>query len=74
MSVFTKRRKLIRKKQAEERKQQLENSKKFDDACFDFVETCKILQDHYPEFDTLDIEERLKLFKETFDSIHIKET
>ena len=70
MSVFTKSRKLLRKKRAEERKQQLENSKKFDEACFDFVETCKILQDHYPEFDTLYLDERLKLFKETFGSIH----
>ena len=58
MSVFTKSRKLLRKRRAEERKQQLENSKKFDNACFDFVETCKILQDHYPEFDTLYLDER----------------
>ena len=70
MSIFTKRRKALRQKREADRKQQLENSKRFDDACFDVVETCKILQDHYPEFDTLDLEERLKLFKKTFDLIH----
>ena len=70
MSVFTKRRKIVRKKQEENRKHWEENSKKFDKGCKDTIVTCKYLQEHHPEFDSLDVEERVKLFSETFNKIH----
>ena len=70
MSLFTKRRKAMRQKQEAYRKQQLENSKKFERGCEDTIKTCKYLQEHHPEFDSLDTEERVKLFSETFNSIH----
>lgn len=70
MSLFTKRRKAIRQKQEEDRKRWEENSKQFDKGCQDVINTCKYIQEHYPEFDSLDTEERVKLFSETFNSIH----
>ena len=70
MSLFTKRRKVVRQKQEEDRKHWEENSKKFDKACQDTIDTCKYLQEHYPNFDSLDSKERTKLFGKTFDKIH----
>ena len=70
MSMFTKRRKAIRQKQEEYRKCLEENSKKFNKGCEDTIKTCKYLQEHHPEFDSLDAEERVKLFNETFNKIH----
>ena len=70
MSIFTKRRKIVRQKQEEDRKCWEENSKKFGKGCEDTIKTCKYLQEHHPEFDSLDEEERVKLFSETFNSIH----
>ena len=70
MSIFTKRRKIVRQKQEEDRKHWEENSKQFDKGCQDVIDTCKYIQEHYPEFDSLDEEERVKLFSETFNSIH----
>ena len=69
MSIFTKRRKIVRKKQEEDRKRWEENSKKFKKTCEDTIKTCKYLQEHHPEFDSLDGEERVKLFSETFNKI-----
>lgn len=70
MSLFTKRRKIIRQKQEEDRKSLEENSKKFNKGCEDTIKTCKYLQEHHPEFDSLNEEERVKLFSETFNKIH----
>lgn len=70
MSLFTKRRKVVRQKQEEDRKRLEENSKKFERGCEDTIKTCKYLQEHHPEFDSLDGEARVKLFGETFNKIH----
>lgn len=70
MSLFTKRRKIIRQKQEEDRKRLEENSKKFNKGCEDTIKTCKYIQEHHPEFDSLDEEERVKLFGEIFNKIH----
>ena len=70
MSLFTKRRKIIRQKQEEDRKSLEENSKKFNKGCEDVIDTCKYIQKHYPNFDSLNEEERVKLFSETFNKIH----
>lgn len=69
MSMFTKRRKAIRQKQEEDRKRWEENSKKFDKGCEDTIKTCKYIQEHHPEFDSLDGEERVKLFAKTLKEI-----
>jgi len=73
MSIFTKRRKIVRRKQEEDRKRWEENSKKFNKGCEDTIKTCKYIQEHYPEFDSLDGEERVKLFGEIFNKIHHNE-
>ena len=69
MSIFTKRRKVVRKKQEEDRKRWEENSKKFDKGCDDVINTCKYIQEHHPEFDSLNEEDRVKLFGETLNKI-----
>ena len=70
MSVFNKRRKIVRQKQEADRKRWEENSKQFDNGCQDVIDTCKYIQEHYPDFDSLDGDERVKLFSETFNKIH----
>ena len=45
MSLFTKRRKVVRQKQEEDRKCWEENSKKFGKGCEDTIKTCKYLQE-----------------------------
>lgn len=67
--MFTKRRKAIRQKQEEDRKRWEENSKQFDKGCQDVIDTCKYIKEHYPEFDSLDEEERVKLFAKTLKEI-----
>jgi len=69
MSMFTKRRKAIRQKQEEDRKRWEENSKQFDKGCQDVIDTCKYIQKHYPNFDSLIEEERVKLFAKILNKI-----
>ena len=69
MSLFTKRRKVVRQKQEEDRKHWEENSKKFDKGCEDTIKTCKYIQEHYPNFDSLIEEKRVKLFAKTLKEI-----
>ena len=66
MSRFTKRRLIVRKRQEEQYKQWEENSKQFDKGCEDTIKTCKYLQEHHPEFESISGDERVKLFGETF--------
>lgn len=70
MSIFTKRRKVVRKKQEEDRKRWEENSKKFDKGCEDVIKTCKYIQEHHPEFDSLNEEDRVKLFAKILNNIN----
>ena len=67
--MFTKRRKAIRQKQEEDRKRWEENSKQFDKGCQDVIDTCKYIQKHYPNFDSLIEEERVKLFAKILNKI-----
>ncbi len=67
--MFTKRRKVIRQKQEADRKRWEENSKRFDKGCNDIIKTCEYLGEHHPEFDSLDEEERVKLFAKTLKEI-----
>ena len=69
MSIFTKRRKIVRQKQEADRKRWEENSKQFDKGCNDVINTCEYLQEYHPEFDALDIEERVKLFAKILNKI-----
>jgi len=69
MSLFAKRRKIVRQKQEENRKRLEENSKQFDKGCEDTIKTCKYIQEHHPEFDSLDGDERVKLFTEIWRNI-----
>lgn len=69
MSIFTKRRKIVRQKQEENKKRLEENSKRFDKGCDDVIKTCKYLQEHYPEFDSMDVDERVKLFAKILNNI-----
>ncbi len=70
MSVFTKRRKKLRKQQEIEQKQKEENSKKFEKAMQDHIETCKIIKRDYPGYDYMKSEDALKLYNEIYNKIH----
>jgi len=69
MSVFTKRRKIVRQKQEEDRKRWEENSKRFNKSCQDVIDTCKYLKEHHLEFDSLNGDERVKLFAKILNNI-----
>lgn len=62
MSVFTKRRKIVRKKKEEQLKQWKENSKRQDKSMQLMINTAKYIDENYPEFESLDEEERVLLF------------
>ena len=70
MSLFTKRRKVVRQKQEEDRKRWEENSKQFEKGCQDIINTCKYIQEHYPNFDSLIEEKRVKLFAKILNKIN----
>ncbi|MBR6907092.1 hypothetical protein IKN40_00930 [bacterium] len=70
MSVFTKRRKKLRKQQQIEQKQKEENSKKFEKAMQDHIETCRIIKKDYPGYDNMNPENALKLYDEIYNKIH----
>ena len=70
MSIFTKRRKIVRQKQEENKKRLKENSKQFDKGCQDVIDTCKYIQEHHPNFDSLDEDEHVKLFGKILNKIH----
>ena len=70
MSIFTKRRKIVRQKQEADRKRWEENSKRQDKSMQLIIDTAKYIDEHHPEFDSLDREERVKLFGEIFNKIH----
>lgn len=70
MSLFTKRRKMFLQKQEENRKHLVENGKKFEKSMNDIFEVCDILQNEHPEFESLEGEERVKLFSKLFKEVH----
>ena len=70
MSMFTKRRKVVRQKQEEDRKRWKENSKQLDKSMNDILKTCNYIKEHHPEFESLDSDSRVKLFGKTLNKIH----
>ena len=70
MSLFNKRRKKLRKQQNIEQKQKEENSKKFEKAMQDHIETCRIIKKDYPGYDYMEPENALKLYNEIYNKIH----
>lgn len=72
MSRFTKRRKQFRKNQEIILKQKEENSKKFEKAMQDHIETCRIIEKDYPGFDNMEPENVLKLYNEIYNEVHNK--
>lgn len=69
MSLFTKRRKVVRQKQEEQRKKWEENSKRQDKSMQLIIDTAKYIDEHHPEYESLSENERVKLFGETFNKI-----
>ena len=74
MSIFTKRRKIVRKRQEEQRKQWEENSKKQNKSMQLIIDTGKYIDEHHPEFDSLDEEERVKLFGKIYKKLSQNDT
>ena len=70
MSVFTKKRKKLHNQQKIEQKQKEENSKKFEKAMQDHIETCRIIKKDYPGYDYMKPENALKLYNEIYNRIH----
>ena len=70
MSVFTKRRKIVRQKQEAERKRWEENAAKSEKSMNDILKTIQYIEQNHPEFDSLDGDERVKLFGEIYNKVH----
>ncbi len=69
MSVFNKRRKIIREKQEEDRKCWDENVKKQNKSMENMIKGAEIIEKEHPEFESLSGDERVKLFGETFKKV-----
>ena len=72
MSRFTKRRKQFRKNQEISLKQKEENSKKFDKAMSDYLETIKIIKKDYPGYNNMSPDNALKVFNEVLNKVKEK--
>ncbi len=70
MSVFTKRRKIVRKRKAEQLKQWKENCKRQDKSMQLMIDTAKYIDENHPEFESLNEEERLLLFTKTYKELN----
>ena len=70
MSMFTKRRLAIRKKQEADRKRLEEGLKESNRSMNDILKTTKIIEKEHPEFDSLEGEERVKLFAQIYNEVH----
>ena len=70
MSVFTKRRKIVRQKQEAERKRWEENAVKSEKSMNDILKTTQYIERNHPEFDSLDGDTRVKLFGEIYNKVH----
>ena len=69
MSKFTRNRKKIRKIKEITDKQKTENSKKFDKAMSDYLETIKIIKKDYPGYNNMSPDNALKVFNEVLTKI-----
>lgn len=69
MSMFTKRRKIVRQKQEEDRKRWEENIEKQQKAMNNIIKTAKIIEQTHPEFESLTGDERVELFGKIFNEV-----
>lgn len=69
MSVFKKRRKIIRQKQEADRKRWEENSEKMGKSMQNVIKAAEIIDKEHPEFESLNEEERAKLFGKIYDDL-----
>ena len=74
MSIFTKRRKVVRKKQEEDRKRWEENSKKQEKSMQLMIDTAKYIDVHHSEYESLNKEERVKLFAKIYKELSKNDT
>lgn len=74
MSIFNKRRKIVRKRQEEQRKHWEEISKRQDKSMQLLVDSAKYIDEHHPEYESLSEEERLKLFAKTYKELSKNDT
>ena len=73
MSLFTKRRKVVRQKQEEDRKRWDESLKKTNKSMEDVLKVTKIIEEKYPEFNSMEGDERVKLFAKLYKEVHEEE-
>ena len=69
MSMFTKRRKVMRQEKAENQCIVDENTKRFDKSMENMIKSAEIIEKEHPEFESLNEYKRVKLFAETFKKI-----
>ena len=69
MSMFTKRRKVMRQEKAENQRIGDENAKRFDKSMENMIKSAEIIENEHPEFESLSEYERVKLFAETFNKV-----
>ena len=69
MSMFTKRRKVMRQEKAENQRIWDENTKRFDKSMENMIKSAEIIEKEHPEFESLSEYERAKLFVETFKKV-----
>ena len=69
MSMFTKRRKVMRQEKAENQRIGDENAKRFDKSMENMIKSAEIIEKEHPEFESLSEYERAKLFVETFKKV-----
>lgn len=69
MSMFTKRRKVMRQEKAENQRIWDENAKRFDKSMENMIKSAEIIENEHPEFESLSEYERVKLFVETFKKV-----
>lgn len=68
--MFTKRRKVIRQKQKEDRKRLDESLNKTIKSMEDVLKVTKLIEEKYPEFESMDGDERVKLFGKLYKEVH----
>lgn len=66
MSMFTKRRKISRQEKVEKQHRWDENVKKQNKSIENMIKTAEIIEKEYPEFKSLDGDERIKFFSKIF--------
>ncbi len=72
MSIFNKRRKIVRKKLEEQHKQWEENFKIQNKSMQLLIDTAKYIDEHHPEYESLSEEERVKLFVKIYEELSKK--